>query len=273
QQRTLEGALATRRQQTLMVGTTIGHYRIVCQLGRGGSGVVYKAVDETLHRDVAIKVLRQDVRDPAVISRFRNEATVLAQLNHPDIATIYELFQSESDLLMVMEFVRGETLDALLDRLGPLAPDRAAYLIERILSALQHAHRAGVVHRDMKPANVMVTRTGAVKIMDFGIARVRGSEHVTIDGSMVGTPAYMAPEQVLSRDVDGRTDLYAVGVIFYRLLTAALPFEGETPIALLQRQLSDAPTPFAARREGLPGWCDAIMQRALAKQPADRFQT
>ncbi len=120
-------------QQTVIIGGTIGHYRIISQLGRGGSGTVYKAVDETLHRDVAIKVMRPDFSDPAAVNRFRTEATILARLNHPDIATIYELFSSESDLLMVMEFVRGETLQALSDRMGAMAPDRAAFLIERIL--------------------------------------------------------------------------------------------------------------------------------------------
>jgi serine/threonine protein kinase len=256
-----------------VIGTTVGHYRIVDLLGRGGSGTVYKGVDETLQREVAIKVLNPDLGDRDAMRRFLGEATILAKLNHPSIATIYEMFQSDTDLFMVMEFVRGKTLDTMSNELGAMPPDRAAWLIDQILSALAYAHRAGVVHRDMKPANVMVTDTGAVKLMDFGIARVRGADRLTIDGAMLGTPAYMAPEQVLSQDVDGRTDLYAVGVIFYRLLTAALPFDADTPIAMLQRQLSEAPSPLGCQRQGLPDWCDTIVQRALAKTPADRFQT
>src|SRR6516225_8059706 len=256
-----------------MIGRTIGHYRIVDQLGRGGSGTVYRAMDATLDREVAIKVLNPDLADADAMRRFQSEATILAKLNHPSIATVYELFHSEADLLMVMELVRGKTLERISDELGPLPPDRAASIIERILSALAHAHRAGVVHRDLKPANIMVTDTGVVKLMDFGIARVRGADRLTIDGAMLGTPAYMAPEQVLSRDIDGRTDLYSVGVIFYRLLTNALPFEANTPIAMMQRQLSDAPTPLSLHREHLPAWCEVIMQRALAKAPADRYQT
>jgi serine/threonine-protein kinase len=256
-----------------MIGRTVGHYRIVAQLGRGGSGTVYKAVDETLNRDVAIKVLNPDLADTVAMKRFHAEATILARLNHPEIATIYELFQSDADLLMVMEFVRGETLDRWSDRLGPLAPDRAAHLVERILSALEHAHLAGVVHRDMKPANVIVTEPGGVKVLDFGIARVRGAERITIHGGMVGTPDYMAPEQVLNEEVDARADLYAVGVILYRLLTTALPFEAETTIGTLQRLMSGAPTPLSVHRKGLPDWCDTILQRALAKSPADRFQS
>ncbi len=256
-----------------MIGRTIGKYRIVAQIGRGGMGTVYKAVDQTLDREVAIKVLNPELADTDIMKRFRAEATTLAKLNHPEIATIYELFRSETDLLMVMEFVKGETLDKISDRLGPMAPERAAYLIDKVLSALEHAHRAGVVHRDMKPANVMITEIGGVKIMDFGIARVRGAEHMTVDGYMMGTPAYMPPEQVLGHEVDGRADLYAVGVVFYRLLTGALPFKADTAIGMVQKQISETPTPINSIRADLPDWCETLLQRALEKSPVDRFQT
>jgi serine/threonine-protein kinase len=222
--------------------------RIVGQLGRGGAGIVYKAVDETLGRDVAVKTLNPDLANTEVMERFRAEATILAKLNHAQIATIFELFRSENDLLMVMEFVRGETLDKLAERLGPFAPDRAAYLIDLILSALEYAHRAGVVHRDVKPANVMVTDEGGVKIMDFGIARVLGAEQKTVDFRLMGTPAYMSPEQVMGEEVDGRSDLYSVGVLFYRLLTGALPFSADTALGMLQRQIRDNPTPVHVHR-------------------------
>jgi serine/threonine protein kinase len=256
-----------------MIGRTIGKYRIVGQLGRGGAGIVYKAMDETLGRDVAVKTLNPDLANTEVMSRFRAEATILAKLNHPQIATIFELFREENDLLMVMEFVRGETLDKLSERLGPIAPDRAAYLIHHVLSALEHAHRAGVVHRDIKPANVMVTDEGGIKIMDFGIARVLGAEQKTIDFRLMGTPAYMSPEQVVGEEVDGRSDLYSVGVLFYRLLTGALPFRADTALGMLQRQIRDNPTAVHVHRPSLPAWCDQIVQRALAKTPADRFQS
>jgi len=256
-----------------MIGRTIGKYRIVGQLGRGGAGVVYKAVDETLHRDVAVKTLNPDLANTEVMSRFRAEATILARLNHPQIATIYELFRADGDLLMVMEFVRGESLDKLCERVGAVPPERAAYIIDQILSALEHAHRAGVVHRDVKPANVMVTDEGSIKIMDFGIARVLGAEQKTVDFRLMGTPAYMSPEQVLGEEVDGRSDLYSVGVLFYRLLTGALPFAADTALAMLQRQIRDTPIPLAAHRDSLPGWCETIVQRALAKAPGERFQS
>jgi serine/threonine protein kinase len=256
-----------------MIGMTVGKYRIVGQVGRGGMGTVYKAVDQTLDREVAIKILNPELADTHIIKRFRAEATTLAKLNHPEIATIYELLRFETNLLIVMEFVRGETLEKISVRVGALSPECAAYLISKVLSALEHAHRAGIVHCDIKPANIMVTERGWVKIMDFGTARVRGAEHGTADGYMMGTPAYMSPEQVLGQDLDGRADLYAVGVVFYRLLTGTLPFHADTAIAMVQKQISDPPTALSVHREGLPAWCEAIVQRALAKSAADRFQT
>jgi serine/threonine-protein kinase len=256
-----------------MIGRTVGKYRIVGQLGRGGAGVVYKAVDETLGRDVAVKMLNPDLADTEVMTRFRAEATILARLNHPQIATIYELFRADADYLMVMEFVRGEALDKLSERLGAIEPERAAYVIDLILSALEHAHRAGVVHRDVKPANVMLTDEGGIKIMDFGIARVLGAEQKTVDGRLMGTPAYMSPEQVLGEEVDGRADLYSVGVLLYRLLSGTLPFKADSALAMLQRQIRDEPISLHLQRPELPDWCDRIVQRALMKAPADRFQS
>ena len=229
-----------------MIGRTIGKYRIVDRLGKGGMGTVFRAVDETLDRDVAVKVLNPELTDTDVMKRFRTEATTLAKLNHPEIATIHEIYRSDSDLLMVMELIRGETLDHLSLRSGPLPPERAAYLVAQVLGALDHAHRAGIVHRDLKPANVMVTEHGGIKIMDFGIARVAGAEHLTNDGHMMGTPAYMAPEQVLAKEVDRRADIYSCGVVFYRLLTGKLPFEADTAIGMVQKQLSETPTPAHA---------------------------
>ena len=256
-----------------MIGKTVGKYRFIERLGRGGMGTVYKALDETLDREVAIKVLNPELTDSEVMKRFRAEATTLAKLNHPEIATIFEIFRSDSDLLMVMELVRGETLERLAQRCGPLPPERAAYLVGQVLDALEHAHGAGIVHRDLKPANVMVTEHGGVKIMDFGIARVAGAEHLTSDGHMMGTPAYMAPEQVVAKEVDARADLYAAGVLFYRLLTGNLPFQADTAIGMVQKQLSDQPTPAHVHRADLPDWCEDVLTRALQKSPADRFQT
>ena len=256
-----------------MIGTTVGKYRILERLGRGGMGIVYKGLDETLHREVAVKVLNPDITDTDLLKRFRSEAISLARLNHPGIATIYELHQHGDELLMIMEFVRGETLQTLSERVGPLEPPQAAHICIQILNALSHAHRAGIIHRDLKPANVMVTDTGIVKIMDFGIARMLGGEQLTHAGSMMGTPAYMAPEQVLGGEIDGRADLYAVGVLLYRLLSRELPFKADTAIAMAQKQVADAPTPIRNFRPSLPPWCESLIIRALSKAPADRFQS
>ena len=236
-------------------------------------GTVYRAIDETLHREVAIKVLNAELNDPEVAKRFRAEAITVARLSHPGIATIYELFQHEGQWLMVMEFVRGETLERMVERLGALPADRAAELCMQSLAALAHAHSMGVVHRDLKPANIMVTESGTVKIMDFGIARVAGTEHLTNAGFMMGTPAYMAPEQVLGQEIDARADIYAMGVVFYRLISGCLPFQADTPIAIARKQLAEPPTPVSTYRTDLPDWCDTILNRALAKEPAQRFQS
>jgi serine/threonine-protein kinase len=256
-----------------MLGKTVGKYRIVERLGRGGMGTVYKAIDETLDREVAIKVLNADLGDTDLLKRFRAEAVTLARLNHPGIATLYELYRDDENLLMVMEFVRGETVHDLCERLGPLAPPQAAHLAMQVLDALAHAHRSGVVHRDLKPANLMVADTGNIKVMDFGIARVLGTEHFTQGGYMMGTPAYMAPEQVLGGDIDGRADLYAVGVVLYRLLSGQLPFSADTAIAMVQKQVNDSPIPIGNHQPGLPSWCARVLDQALAKAPEDRFQT
>jgi serine/threonine-protein kinase len=256
-----------------MVGKTLGKYRILEKLGRGGMGIVYRGVDETLDRHVAIKVISPELVDADLVRRFRAEAVTLAKVNHPNIATVYELFQDDDRLMMVMELVRGETFEQLVDWTGPMSIERAAMLVTQILDALGEAHRAGIVHRDLKPANLMLTKSGIVKVMDFGIARVSGTERITTDGLMVGTPAYMAPEQIRGEDVDGRTDLYAVGVVFYRLLTGKLPFRADTAVAMIQSQLNTLPTPARDVRADVPEWLDAVLMRSLAKRPADRYQT
>ena len=256
-----------------MTGQTIGKYRIEERIGRGGMGTVYRATDETLHREVALKVLNAELNDPEIARRFRAEAVTVARLSHPGIATIYELFQHDGQWLMVMEFVRGETLERLVSRSGPLPVQRAAELCMQVLAALSHAHGLGVVHRDLKPANLMINDTGVVKVMDFGIARVSGSEHLTNAGFMMGTPAYMAPEQVMGAEVDQRADLYAMGVVFYRLATAKLPFKGDTAFAMAQSQVNDPPTPVMLARPDLPLWVEAIVARSLAKAPQARFQS
>ncbi len=256
-----------------MVGQHVGKYRVLDRVGRGGMGTVYRAIDETLQREVAIKVLNAELNEPEVAKRFRAEAITVARLSHPGIATIYELFQHDDQWLMVMEFLRGETLEQTVARAGALAPEQAAALCMQGLAALAHAHSMGVVHRDLKPANIMRTDAGDVKIMDFGIARVSGSEHLTNVGFMMGTPAYMAPEQVQGHEIDARADLYAIGVVFFRLLTGQLPFKGDTPFAMAQAQVNAPPIPIETMRPGTPAWVSDVLAKALEKKPEDRFQS
>ena len=254
-----------------MVGEQIGKYRVTRQVGRGGMGTVYAAVDDLLQREVAIKVLNAGLEDPTVARRFHAEAIAVARLNHPGIATIYELFEHDGQQLMVMEFVRGNTLESVLG-MGPLEVDRAASIVLALLSALAHAHSLGVVHRDLKPANLILTADGSVKITDFGIARVVGSEQLTAAGFMMGTPSYMAPEQVLGQPIDGRTDLYTVGLVFFQMLTGELPFKRGTAMQVAQARIKDEPVPLGALRPDLPDWCGEVIGRALRRNPDHRFQ-
>jgi serine/threonine-protein kinase len=256
-----------------MIGKTIGKYRFVEELGRGPLGIVYKATDETLDREVAIKVLDPELSNSELMKHFQSEATTLARLHHSDIATIHEIHRTDTDLLMVMEFVKGETLEHLSQRCGPLPAERAAYLVAQVLGALEHAHSAGVVHRDLTPSSITVTEHGSIKVMDFGMASVAAADQATSDGFALGPPSYMSPERLSGAEVDGRTDVYSAGVIFYRLLTGHVPFEAATPLEMVQLQLSGEPTPIQTYRQDLPGWCQAIVDRAIARVVDDRFPT
>lgn len=256
-----------------MIGAQIENYRIVEKLGDGGMGSVYKAVDVMLERDVALKFLRPELAEqPDLVERFRSEAVVLAKLTHQNVAGLYGLHRHGNEFFMAMEFVPGQTIETLLKQSGKLPVERATAIAIHILHALEYAHRHGVVHRDIKSANVIVTPAGGVKVMDFGIARVLGTERRTRVGFVVGTIGYMAPEQIQGLDVDGRTDIYAVGVVLYEMLTARMPFQGETEYAVMQAQVQQMPVPPRVFAE-MPQALEACVMRALAKQPADRFQS
>jgi serine/threonine-protein kinase len=257
-----------------MIGRVIGNYQIQQKLGEGGMGSVYRAVDLMLDRDVAIKVLRPElIGHSAIVERFRAEAVTLAKLHHPNIATLFNLLREEGEMMMVMEFVRGQTLDNLLEQLGTIAPGTAVAWCCQVLDAMHYAHRKGVVHRDIKPANLMITDEGLIKVTDFGIARVLGERRKTRTGHIIGTITYMSPEQIRGQDVDARADLYSLGAVLFELLTGRPPFTADNEFSVMNAHIN---TPAPLVRDlgvDVPDWLDAAMQRALAKGPLERFQT
>lgn len=257
-----------------MLGRVVGSYRIVEKIGEGGMGAVYRAVDEMLEREVAIKAIRPDLaREPQIVERFRAEAKILARVSHPSIAGIYSFFYDGGELFLAMELVRGRTLSEVIEAGGALPWQRAVPLFSTALEGIEQAHRAGIIHRDLKPDNLMLTEAGTLKVMDFGIARMAGSSHLTRTGLLVGTLRYIAPEQIRGEEVDQRTDLYALGAVLYQMLTGRVPFDGPTDFAILKAQLDDPPVPPGSIVPGIPGWLDRAVLKALEKDPAARFQT
>ena len=257
-----------------MIGNTVGTYKITEKIGEGGMGAVFKGVDLMLEREVAIKMLRPELASqPQVVERFRSEAVTLAKLNHPNIATLYSFIRQNNDFFMVMEFVRGQTLDDAIRQYGAMGWDRAIALFCQALEGIDHAHRIGIIHRDIKPANMMLTETGSIKVMDFGIARVLGSARLTRQGNIVGTIEYMSPEQVRGEESDARSDIYSLGILLYEMLTGRVPFESLSEFDLMKAQIEQAPTPPRTFAAHLPLPIEQAIMRSLAKKPGARFQT
>lgn len=257
-----------------MIGKQIASYRIVEKLGEGGMGVVYKAVDESLDRTVAIKALSPELsRDTELVARFRTEAKAQAHLNHTNIATLYSFLAQENDCFMVMEFVEGESLDQMIHRRGPIPYDEAIPLFKQALLGIGFAHRMGIIHRDIKPGNVMVSRSGIVKVMDFGIAKVIGGRRLTRTGTQMGTVYYMSPEQIRGAVLDIRSDIYALGVMLYEMLTGHLPFEGETDFQIMSDHVNTPPPPPSRFYPYVPKGVENAVLKALEKDPNDRFQS
>ncbi len=252
-----------------------GRYRVEARIGSGGMAEVYRGVDTVLDRTVAIKILLpQFARDASFVERFRREAQAAARLNHHNIVGIYDSGSDGETQFIVMEFIEGRTLADFLSAGGHFTPVHAAEVTEKVCEALAYAHVAGVIHRDIKPANIMVTRKGVVKVMDFGIARiVAGPETAPQTSAVLGTAAYISPEQAQGQPVDGRSDIYSLGAVLYETLTGRPPFTGDSPVAVAYKQVNEAPTPPSQVNADVPPRLDAVVMRSLAKNPANRYQT
>jgi serine/threonine-protein kinase len=251
-----------------------GRYRILRKLGSGGMANVYLAQDEHLGRRVAIKILDdRHARDEQFVERFRREAQHAAGLSHPNIVSIYDRGEAEGTYYIAMEYVEGRTLKELLVARGPSPLGIAIDYTRQILSALRFAHRNGIVHRDIKPHNVIVDGEGRVKVMDFGIARAGAASQMTEAGSIIGTAQYLSPEQARGAPVDQTSDLYSTGIVLYELLTGTVPFTGDTPVEIAMKHLSQVPEPPSSHRPDIPRDLDYVALRALAKDPADRYHS
>jgi beta-lactam-binding protein with PASTA domain/tRNA A-37 threonylcarbamoyl transferase component Bud32 len=260
-------------QDTLINTLFDGRYRIIRRLGSGGMANVYLAEDEELGRQVAIKVLdEKHANDEQFVERFRREAKNAASLSHPSIVSIYDRGEAEGTYYIAMEYIEGRTLKELIVARGPLPVDKAVAYARQILGAVRFAHRKGIVHRDIKPHNVLVDTDGRLKVTDFGIARA-GASQMTEAGSIIGTAQYLSPEQARGAPVDQRSDLYSVGVVLNEMLTGSVPFTGDTPVEIAMKHLSSVPEPPSASRPDVPEDLDMVTLRALAKDPRDRFQT
>ncbi len=249
-----------------------GRYHVIDRIAAGGMGEVFRAHDAVLEREVAIKVLhRQLAGDGGFVERFRREARAAAGLSHPNIVAVHDWGAVDGIYYMVMEYVRGQSAREILNAEGLLAPAQAVELLIPTLSALDHAHRQGIVHRDVKPENVMVTHEGVVKVADFGLARAYADAQITEAGTVTGTVQYLAPEQLQGEPADPRTDLYSLGVVAYELLTGRLPFTGETPMAIAYKHLHErVPAPSSrnpAVPKGLDGWVASMTEKSRELRP------
>jgi eukaryotic-like serine/threonine-protein kinase len=256
--------------------TTIGRYQVRRWLASGAMGEVYEAYDPIIDRPVAIKMLRRELveRGDSVgwLERFRHEARAAGRRIHPNIVTVLDFGEQDGAPYLAMEYVAGENVDTALKRSGPFAEPRAVSIIVQVLSALEYAHADGVIHRDIKPSNILLPQRGPIKVADFGIAHLEKSD-LTIDGDVLGTPSYMAPEQLLGGQVDHRADLYASGLLLFEMLTGVKAFQNRQIFDLVRTMREQRPADIWAKHPGVSPALTVVINRALAFDPAERYQT
>jgi eukaryotic-like serine/threonine-protein kinase len=254
-----------------------GRYQLLERIGTGGMAEVYRARDELLGRDVAVKVLSDRFsRDRSFVERFRREAQAAANLNHQNIVSLYDYGADHGTYFIVMEFIEGRTLGELISAEGPLMPERAAEIASDVTRALDRAHAAGLVHRDIKPGNIMITNTGETKVTDFGIARAMGSDSeatMTQAGMVIGTASYLSPEQAQGNPVDARSDIYSVGCVLFEMLTGRSVFAGDTPLSIAYKHVREQPETPSSVNPDVPRSLDAVTMKALAKNPDNRYNS
>ncbi|MGC9396429.1 MAG: protein kinase domain-containing protein [Anaerolineae bacterium] len=254
------------------IGTRFGQYEILAPIGEGGMGMVYRARDTLLNREVAVKVLPPELaRDREFVTRFRREAETAASLDHPHIVAIYNIGEQDGVHYLAMRLLEGQPLNHILKHSGALPLERALHITEQLARALDYAHARGVIHRDVKPANIMVGEDEHVTLMDFGIAKAVMGSKLTRTGTMIGTPEYMAPEQFTGETVDLRADIYAVGVVLYEMLTGRVPFTGETPVSISHGHVYQQPAPPRQLNAQIPPAVEHVLLRGLAKRPEERY--
>lgn len=260
--------------EVLAAGTKLGRYLIIERLGGGGMGVVYKAHDTELHRTVALKILPPHLcRHQEYLNRFRAEAQAQARLNNPYIITLYSLLELPAGEVLVLEYIEGQSLDQRLRTGGPLDPSEAVRIFDQALRAVEHAHAAGVVHRDLKPGNIFLTRDARVKLMDFGVAKLMDLPDHAAQRTMVGTLLYISPEQINGRATDFRSDIYTLGVTLFETITGRLPFERRSDYALMHAHVQERPPSPKEFQRDIPPTLEAVIMKAIEKDPNRRFQS
>jgi serine/threonine-protein kinase len=249
-----------------------GRYELDAVLGQGGMARVFRGKDSVLNRTVAIKVLSpQFAGDDQFVARFRREAQAAAALNHPNIVSVYDTGSQGDVHFIVMEYVEGRTLRDVIRQEGPLLPERAAEIAEEVARGLSAAHQAGLVHRDVKPGNIMITREGEVKVMDFGIARTSTGDTLTQTAAILGTASYLSPEQAQGEPVDARSDIYSLGCVLYEMVTGRAPFTGDSPVTIAYQHVREQPVPPRQINPDMPQGLEAVVMKAMAKNPENRY--